>query len=191
MQAIMSERHLQLSLETGQSLPIHTCWKIDEGYVRATGWSQQAEFFTLGVWGAGDIIAPELLPQRRLELRALCGARVHELSPNQDAIQAFSSHQIQQMSMLLEFTRIRPAEARLFHLLAWLSERFGTSTAHGRTIPLDAMNLTHKQLSEMASVSRVTVTKALGHFRQQGWLLRNGGQDLLTAQAANLQREAS
>lgn len=98
---------------------------------------------------------------------------------------------MQQMGMLLEFTRIRPAEARLFHLLAWLSERFGSNTEHGRTIPLEAMNLTHKQLAEMASVSRVTVTKALGHFRQQGLLLRIGAEELLTTQGANLQTEVS
>lgn len=187
----MSERRLQLALEAGQSLPIHTFWHVDDGYVRATGWSQQADFFTLGVWGPGDIIVPELLPQMRLELRALCGARVHEVNPDQDAIQAFTSTQMQQMGMLLEFTRIRPAEARLFHLLAWLSERFGSNTEHGRTIPLEAMNLTHKQLAEMASVSRVTVTKALGHFRQQGLLLRLGAQELLTTQGANLQTEVS
>ena len=191
MQAIMSERRLQLALEAGQSLPIHTFWHVDDGYVRATGWSQQADFFTLGVWGPGDIIVPELLPQMRLELRALCGARVHEVNPDQDAIQAFTSTQMQQMGMLLEFTRIRPAEARLFHLLAWLSERFGSNTEHGRTIPLEAMNLTHKQLAEMASVSRVTVTKALGHFRQQGLLLRIGAEELLTTQGANLQTEVS
>jgi hypothetical protein len=32
----------------------------------------------------------------------------------------------------------------------------------------------------MASVSRVTVTKALGHFRQQGWLQRTGELDVLS-----------
>ncbi|MFN9872577.1 MAG: helix-turn-helix domain-containing protein [Cyanobacteriota bacterium] len=84
------------------------------------------------------------------------------------------------MGVLLELTRIRPAEARLFHLLIWLSERFGTSTEQGRSVPLEAMNLTHRQLAEMASVSRVTVTKALGHFRQQGWLQRVGELEVLS-----------
>jgi hypothetical protein len=40
--------------------------------------------------------------------------------------------------------------------------------------------LTHRQLAEMASVSRVTVTKTLGHFRLQGWLLRVDGMDMLS-----------
>ena len=87
---------------------------------------------------------------------------------------------MQQIGTLLELTRIRPAEARLLHLLVWLGERFGSSTAQGRSVPLDALNLTHRQLAEMASVSRVTVTKALGHFRQQGWLQRTGELDVLS-----------
>lgn len=90
------------------------------------------------------------------------------------------------MAVLLELTRIRPAEARLFHLLVWLSDRFGSRSEQGRSIPLEAMNLTHRQLAEMACVSRVTVTKALGHFRQQGWLQRLGEKEVLSTAALSL-----
>jgi CRP-like cAMP-binding protein len=86
------------------------------------------------------------------------------------------------MGMLLQLTRMRPVEARLFNLLLWLSARFGASHQGGHSLPLEAMNLTHRQLAEMASVSRVTVTKALGHFRQQGWLQQEGALEILTAQ---------
>ncbi len=95
------------------------------------------------------------------------------------------------MGMLLQLTRVRPVETRLFNLLIWLSERFGSGDEQGRSVPLEAMNLTHRQLAEMASVSRVTVTKSLGQFRLQGWLLRIGDTDMLSAEAINLfQRES-
>jgi hypothetical protein len=186
MHAIMSERRLQLALEVGQALPVHTCWRVNDGYVRATGWSHRADVYTLGIWGPGDIVIPGLLSQKPMELRALSGANVHECSPQSDEVHRFSRTQIQQMAVLLELTRIRPAEARLFHLLIWLSDRFGSHTEQGRSIPLEAMNLTHRQLAEMASVSRVTVTKALGHFRQQGWLQRLGEEEVLFAAALSL-----
>jgi hypothetical protein len=176
----MSERRLQLALGVGQSLPVHTCWRVNDGYVRATGRSTQADVYTLGIWGPSEILIPELLAQKQIELRALSSAHVHEWSPQPDELHCFSTTHIQQMGVLLELTRIRPAEARLFHLLIWLSERFGTSTEQGRSVPLEAMNLTHRQLAEMASVSRVTVTKALGHFRQQGWLQRVGELEVLS-----------
>ena len=82
--------------------------------------------------------------------------------------------------MLLQITRVRPVEARLFNLLVWLSDRFGSGAEQEPNVPLEAMNLTHRQLAEMASMSRVTVTKALGHFRQQGWLHRVDGVEVLS-----------
>lgn len=176
----MSERCLQLALEPGQSLPTHLSWRVNDGYLRVTGWTDKAEVFTLGIWGPGEIVMPELLTPQPIELRALSPARVHEWNPDPAEHHFCSTTHLQQMGMLLQLTRIRPAEARLFNLLIWLGERFGASTEHGRSVPLEAMNLTHRQLAEMASVSRVTVTKSLGHFRQQGWLQRVGELEVLS-----------
>lgn len=180
MHSIMSERGLQLALEPGQSLPTHLSWRVNDGYLRVTGWTDQAEVFTLGIWGPGEIVMPELLTPQPIELRALSPARVHEWNPDPAEHHCCSTTHLQQMGMLLQLTRIRPAEARLFNLLIWLGERFGASTELGRSVPLEAMNLTHRQLAEMASVSRVTVTKSLGHFRQQGWLQRVGELEVLS-----------
>jgi CRP-like cAMP-binding protein len=191
MHSIMSKRGLHLALEVGQSLPMQFCWWVDSGYLRATGSTDQAEVFTLGIWGPGEILIPEILSQQPLELRALSAVRVHECSPEPADNHVFSTTHIQQMGMLLQLTRIRPAEARLFNLLLWLAARFGDITEHGQTLPLEAMNLTHRQLAEMASVSRVTVTKTLGHFRQQGWLMSVGEAEVLSKFAlAQFQRGA-
>jgi len=180
MHSIMSERGLQLALEAGQSLPVHLSWCVKDGYLRATGWTDQAEVFTLGIWGPGEIVMPELLTHQPVELRALAPARVLEWNPDPAEHLCCSATHMQQMGMLLRLTRIRPAEARLFNLLIWLGERFGSATDQGRSVPLEEMNLTHRQLAEMASVSRVTVTKSLGHFRQQGWLQRVDELEVLT-----------
>lgn len=180
MHSTMSERGLRLRLEAGQSLPIHVCWQIEDGYLRATSWTNQRDIFTVGIWGPGEVIIPQLLAQKPIELRTLSSAQVQEWIPDPAHHHACVQGHIQQIATLLELTRIRPAEARLFSLLVWLGERFGSSTAQGRSVPLDALNLTHRQLAEMASVSRVTVTKALGHFRQQGWLQRTGELDVLS-----------
>ncbi|MBM5824670.1 MAG: Crp/Fnr family transcriptional regulator [Cyanobacteria bacterium M_surface_10_m2_119] len=186
MRSIMSERGLQLALEADQSLPVHLSWCVKDGYLRATGWTDQAEVFTLGIWGPGEIVMPELLTHQPVELRALAPARVLEWNPDPAEHLCCSATHMQQMGMLLRLTRIRPAEARLFNLLIWLGERFGSATDQGRSVPLEAMNLTHRQLAEMASVSRVTVTKSLGHFRQQGWLQRVDELEVLTKTAITL-----
>jgi len=189
MPTIMPERDLQFVLEAAQSLPIHICWRVCEGYIRATGKTDFAEVFTLGIWGPGEIVIPELLNQQPVELRALSSARVHACEPDTREREHCSSLQIHQMGKLLQLTRIRPAEARLFNVLIWLAERFGTNTGEGRSVPINGMNLTHQQLAEMASVSRVTVTKALGHFREQGWLIRIGDTEVLTQLGQTLIQE--
>lgn len=112
--------------------------------------------------------------------------RVSEWSPEVDERNQFSTTHIRQMSMLLHLTRIRPAEVRLFNLLIWLGERFGHVTPRGIRFPFEEMNLTHRQLGEMPSRSRGTVTKTLGHYRQHGWLTREGSSDVLARSAIAL-----
>jgi len=41
------------------------------------------------------------------------------------------------------------------------------------------MNLTHRNLAEMTGMTRVTVTKALIRFRQEGRIARQGDDELL------------
>lgn len=176
----MHERCLQLTLAASQSIPKNICWHINNGYLVATSGSTAADTYTLGIWGPGEIVVPDLLPIQTIELRALSNALISERKVTKDEMTIFSSNQIKQISMLLQLAKIRPVETRLMKLLLWLSERFGTTTHAGMEVPIESMNLTHRQLAELASVSRVTITKTLGHFRQQGWLDRVGEKDLIT-----------
>lgn len=185
---IMSHRGMKLALEVGQPLPINRCWRINDGYLKVMGWADQTAMFTLGIWGPGEMVMPGLIAKYPVELQALSLARVQEWNPDPVEQHSCSMAYIQQLVMLLRVTRIRPAEMRIFHLLIWLSDRFGVSTEHGYSLPVGAMNLTHRQLAEMASVSRVTVTKSLAHFRQQGWLYRSDDVEILTETGLSLFR---
>jgi len=94
MQSAMSERCLQFSLEAGQSLPIHLAWRVSNGYLRATGQTEFAEIFTMGIWGPDQIVMPELLGQEPIELRALSSAMVHQCEPSAEERQSCSLIQI-------------------------------------------------------------------------------------------------
>ncbi|MGB5135335.1 MAG: Crp/Fnr family transcriptional regulator [Prochlorococcaceae cyanobacterium] len=182
----MPDRCLQLSLGAGQPVPATVSWRLDAGYLRASSWTDQAEIFTVGIWGPGESVIPELLTMQPVELHALSSVHVSEWLPGPDERQSFSATHIQQMSMLLRLSRIRPADVRLFHLLMWLGHRFGHVTPKGVIVPLEEMNITHRQMAEIASMSRVTVTKTLGQFRQQGWLIKEGSSDLVARSAIAL-----
>ena len=88
-----------------------------------------------------------------------------------------------QTSTLLRLSRCRPAESRMFQLLLWIGERFGRVSSRGVSLSFEDMNLTHKQLAEISGLTRVTVTKAMSHFRQEGFLVKDGPDDLLLREA--------
>ena len=57
----------------------------------------------------------------------------------------------------------------LYQLLTWLAKRFGSQVEEGHLID---MILTHQDIAEILGTSRVTVTRTLGIFEQQGLIDR-------------------
>lgn len=179
MVAVMSPRHLELSLHSGASVPCNLSWRIEAGYLRAASWGQHGESITLGLWGPGDLVIPALMAVDPLQMLALSSICLLEASPSGEDREAFLLGQSQQISTLLKFSRTRPAEARLFELLLWIGSRFGRVSRRGVSLSFEELNLTHRNLAEISGLTRVTVTKAISQFRQAGSLVREGEDDWL------------
>ena len=176
----MSDRSLRLTLRAGESLPCNVCWHIDDGFLRVASWSDQAdERHTLGIWGPGDLVIPALISVEPLELLSLSAVQVEEADPTPEQAQQFLVDHVHHTSTLLLLSRVRRAENRLFQLLLWLGERFGRVSSRGVSLSFDDMNLTHRHLAELSGTTRVTVTKALARFRQEGSLIKEGADELL------------
>jgi Crp-like helix-turn-helix domain len=190
MNLTMSQYQLQLHLQAGANVPAHLNWRIDEGYLRISSWSEKAGPVTLGIWGPGEIVIPSLLPIKPLELQTLPATRLEEQESSDQQRESFLINQCLQSCTLLRLSRVRPAELRLFQLLVWLGERFGRVNSRGVSLSLEEMNLTHRNLAEISGLTRVTVTKAISHFRQEGYLLKYGPDELLIRQGLQqLQRQ--
>jgi CRP-like cAMP-binding protein len=179
MPRIMPDSPLRFSLGSGQSLPCHLCWRVEEGYLRITNWSAQAETITLGIWGPGDLIIPSLIGLEPIELLTLSAVQVVETKATPQEERRFLIDQLGQASALLMLSRVRPVENRLYRLLLWLGGRFGRVSRRGVSLSLQDLNLTHRHLAEIAGMTRVTVTKALSHYRQTGMMVREGEDELL------------
>ena len=191
MNATMTARHLHLSLESGATVPCNLNWRIEDGYLRVASWNDQGESFTLGIWGPGDLVIPSLITVAPLQLLALSGARVEETTPTGEEREAFLLDQSLQASTLLRLSRTRPADSRLFQLLLWLGERFGRVSSRGVSLSFEDMNLTHRRLAEISGLTRVTVTKAISHYREQGYLIKEGSDELLLREAIPLLQRKS
>jgi hypothetical protein len=191
MPPAMTARDLQLSLQAAAAVPSNLNWRVEDGYLRVASWSDQGEACTFSLWGPGDLVIPSLIAVAPLQLLALSSARVEEAIPSPQEREAFLLDQSLQSSTLLRLSRIRPAESRLFQLLLWIGERFGRVSSRGVSLSFEDMNLTHRHLAEISGLTRVTITKALSHFRTEGYLCKEGSDELLLREALPLlQRQA-
>lgn len=91
-----------------------------------------------------------------------------ERSPalSQDLFRSLS-RRLQQSEMMLALMGQRRVEDRLRQFLLLLKEDFSQPVAEGHRL---TVRLTHQHLASALGTTRVTVTRILGQFRQQGWL---------------------
>ncbi|MEB3270405.1 MAG: Crp/Fnr family transcriptional regulator [Synechococcus sp.] len=191
MHATMTARDLHLNLQASAVVPSTLNWRIDDGYLRIASWNEQGDSVTFGLWGPGDLVIPSLIMIAPLQLLSLSAARVQEVDPSPAEREQFLLNQSLQIATLLRLSRTRPAELRLFQLLLWIGQKFGRVSQRGVSLSFEDLNLTHRHLAEISGLTRVTVTKALSLFRQKGYLLKQGSDELLLPEALpHLQRNS-
>lgn len=145
-------------------------WRIERGAVRTLTWSEEGTFVTLGYWGSGDIIGYPLSKIQPYHIECLTSVEVSIVPPHLWHLHtnAFLSH-IQHSEELLSIVHCKPISVRLWRFLVWLSEKFGRDVEKGRLIDL---NVTHQEMSEVLNTTRVTVTRLLQKYEEEGMLLR-------------------
>ncbi|MBW4594655.1 MAG: Crp/Fnr family transcriptional regulator [Brasilonema angustatum HA4187-MV1] len=146
-------------------------WRIERGAVRTLTWSEDGTFITLGYWGTGDLIGYPLSRVKPYQIECLTSVEVTALPPHlwsQD-VNALLSH-IQQAEELLSIVHRKPICLRLWQFLSWLSAKFGRDVEQGKLIDL---NVTHQEMAEVLNTTRVTVTRLLQQFEEEGTLIRH------------------
>ena len=152
-------------------------WRIERGAVRTLTWSEEGTFITLGYWGSGDLIGSPLSKVKPYQIECLTNVEVSIVPPHlwyQD-VNALLSH-IQQAEQLLSIVHCKPMSLRLWQFLVWLSGKFGREVEQGKLIDLNA---THQEMAEVLNTTRVTVTRLLQQFEEEGTLLRQKRQMIL------------
>lgn len=161
----------QYLFRRGDFLPLQPdlLWRIESGYVRTLTWDEAGEVATLGVWGATDIVGQPLSQVENYHIECLTGVKVHNIPFHSDDLQAAMVSHIQQMEELLNIVQCKRVPLRLLKLLNWLARRFGEEVDQGRLIDL---HLTHQILAEILGATRVTITRLLNQYEQEGKLTR-------------------
>lgn len=146
-------------------------WLIRKGFVRTFTYTENVNTVTLGIWGRGDIISPSLSSVPNYFIEAMTAV---------EAIPIYTQNWQPPTELILKYwqqtERLLLARAEmsvsliLMNILNWLSKRFGQLDDKGLLIDL---NLTHQDLSELCGTSRVTVTRLLKKFEEDGLILRD------------------
>jgi CRP-like cAMP-binding protein len=144
-------------------------WKIEAGLVRTVTWLEDATIITLGLWGPGDTIGQPISKSDPFQIECLTQVKATLLSAELYLNRDLLLEHIQQLENFMIMRSYKKVDFMLYKLLNWLAQKFGSEVEQGHLID---MNLTHQDLAEIIGTSRVTITRTLGIFEQQGLIER-------------------
>lgn len=145
-------------------------WQVEAGVVRTTTWDEAGTLVVLGIWGVGQVVGQPLTTIAPYQIECLTSVEVRLLPQAEwgQTLDALLQH-CQQLEEFQQTISYNPVPLRLWQLLLFLAQEFGRDMSQGRLIELV---LTHQQLAEAINTTRVTVTRALQQFEQEGKLLK-------------------
>lgn len=152
-------------------------WLIKSGVVRTLTYQEDGTAIALGLWSTGDIVGPFLSKVDPYLIEALTPVEAVSipLSDWQPPVDVLASYLKHTESLMVVRTH-RRAEIALLGLLQWLADRFGLQIDRGCLIDL---KITHQDLADFSGLSRVTVTRLLRQFEDQGLIYRKSRQLIL------------
>jgi CRP-like cAMP-binding protein len=150
-----------------EHLPLreNALWQIEAGAVRTYTLTEDGTLIALGFWGLGDTVGQPLACIQPYEVECLEDVKVRELQFSEcwELNQMLLSH-LHQTQVLLRL-RSGQIRQRLQQLLEWLADKFGHELERGQLIRL---RLTHQDIADTLGTTRVTVTRLLSQFEQEG-----------------------
>jgi CRP-like cAMP-binding protein len=150
-----------------EHLPLResSLWQIETGAVRTYTLTEDGTVISLGFWGLGDTVGQPLACIQPYIVECLMDVKVQALHLQEcgHLNQVLLSHLHQTQT----FLRLRSGQIyqRLQQLLDWLADKFGHELERGQLIQL---RLTHQDIADALGTTRVTVTRLLSQFEQEG-----------------------
>lgn len=154
------------------TMPLRTdaVWLLKRGAVKTLTWNEEGNLMTLGYWGVGDVVGQPLSQIRPYQIKCLTRVEASCIPLQQsNSISDAMRRSLQQIEELLYIIRSERIHQRLLKILFLLAQKFGREVEQGQVIEL---RITHQDLAEVAGTTRVTVTKLLNQFEQEGIITR-------------------
>jgi CRP-like cAMP-binding protein len=184
--SVNRERQLLESLYRERSLEPYTTGQVialqpDEWVIICRGVAQLSTFYAngneavIGFAGPSMPVGSPLTALDPYQAMAMTDVDVLRLSSQEvEASEVLSQgllrhtiRRLRQTEALLALSGRRRVEDRLQHLLGLLAMEIGTATPQGIRLNV---RLTHQNLANAIGTTRVTITRLINRFRDQGWV---------------------
>ena len=145
--------------------------------MRTLTYQEDGTGIALGLWSAGDIVGQSISDADPYLIEAVTEVEAVSISLSdwQPPVEVITSY-LKHTEALMVVRTHRRAEVALLGLLQWLANRFGLQIERGCLIDL---KITHQDLADFSGLSRVTVTRLLRQFEDQGLIYRRSRQLIL------------
>lgn len=168
----LAESLTQQTFSRRDLIPLKTdvLWRIERGVVRTNTWSEAGALTSLGYWGSGDVVGHLLSQLNPYQIECITSVKVSIIPAHlwHQVLNAIILH-AQQTEELLNIVHIAPVQLRLKLFLLWLTQKFGREVEQGNLIDFP---LTHQEIAEVIGTTRVTVTRLMNQFEQEGTIKR-------------------
>ena len=159
----------------GDVIPLkpQVIWQVRQGLVKLVTLCDGAEEVLVGLvkpsmaFGA-DLTSLQVYQATAMTEVHLLGTSLHEMASSARLAQTLLyqiNQRLQQTESLLAISGQRQVKDRLHHLLLLLKQERGESVPQGTRL---GVRLTHQDLANACSTTRVTITRLMGKLQQQG-----------------------
>jgi CRP-like cAMP-binding protein len=144
-------------------------WKIERGIVRTSVLTEAGNIITTGYWGVGDVVGYPLSEAQTCAIECVTSVEAWKLGSEQWPLYVTNLLRYgQQLESFAVIGRLERTDLRLQQFLIWMAQKFGRVINLGCLIEVP---LTRQAIAEAIGTTRVTVTRLLGQFRQEGILI--------------------
>ncbi|TAE60736.1 MAG: PAS domain-containing protein [Nostocales cyanobacterium] len=173
------ENNLQIHrYAKGENIPLYPnlIWYVNQGLVKLSTFSETGEEIITGLVAPKMVFGSTMTSLQIYEATALVNVDLLSISETQlnysPALKNIILPKIQQHLKQAEYFLFiagqRKLETRLLYLLEVLKQRIGEPVAEGTRL---RFHLTHQDMANICGTTRVTITRLLGQFQEQGLII--------------------
>ena len=183
-----SYRRRSIHFDSGVKVPLlpDHIWIVVRGIVKLSCLNEQGDDVLLAIAGSNEPFGEplthlDLFEATTLDHCDLLDLSIHDINTTphlRNNLMKAMMHRTRQSEALIALLGLRGVENRVKSFLELMAEDYGQACGQGLKLNL---RLTHQEIANAVSTTRVTITKVLGQLKESGWLQYDGKQKIVVS----------